>query len=52
MNINFSALKWAILAPFMVAKEITLLLWTGCQGTPKNNCHENICTCYTELNGI
>ena len=38
---NFSALKWAILAHFMVAREIVLFLWTGCQGTQKNNCHEN-----------
>ena len=36
----------------MVAREITLLLWTGCQGTQKNNCHENLYNGFTELNGI
>ena len=25
---------------FMVAREIALLLWTGCQGTQINNCLE------------
>ena len=37
---------------FMVAREIALLLWTGCQGTQMNNCHENLNTCFTRLNGI
>ena len=49
---NFSALKWAILAHFMVAREIALLLWTGCQGTQMNTCLENLNTCFTGLNGI
>ena len=52
INMKFSALKWAILAHFMVAMEIALLLWTGYQGTQKNNCHENLYTCFTALNGI
>ena len=49
---NFSALKCSILARFMVAREIALLLWTGCQVTQKNNCHENLYTRFTEWNGI
>ena len=36
----------------MVAKEVALLLWTGCQGTQMNNCHENLNTSFTGLNGI
>ena len=52
INMNFDALKWAIFAHFMVAREIALLLWTGCQGTQMNNCHENLKTCFTGLNGI
>ena len=39
---NFSALKWAIVAHIVVAMGIALLLWTGCQGTQMNNCHENL----------
>ena len=35
----------------MVARKIALLLRTGCQGTQKNNCHENLNTCFTRLNG-
>ena len=40
------------LAHFMVARKIALLLWSGCQGTQMNNCHENLNTCFTKLNGI
>ena len=39
-------------AHIVVAKKIALLLWTGCQGTQMNNCHENLNTCFTWLNGI
>ena len=52
INMNFSALKWAILAHFMVAREIALLLWTGCQETQMNDCHGNLNTCFTGLNCI
>ena len=52
INMNFSALKWALLAQFMVARESALLLWTCCQRTQMNNCHENLNTCVNELNGI
>ena len=38
-------------AHMVVAKEIALLLWIGCQGTQMNNCHENLNTCFT-WNGI
>ena len=41
MNMNFSALNGQFLVHFMVAREIALLLWTGCQGTQKNNCYTN-----------
>ena len=40
------------LSHFMVVREIALLLWTGCQWTQMNNCHENLNTCSTRLNGI
>ena len=50
INMNFSALKGAFFAHFMVVKEIALLLWTGCQGTQINNCHENLDTSFTGLN--
>ena len=36
----------------MVVREITLLLWNGCQGTHMNDCLENLNTCFTGLNGI
>ena len=49
---NFIALKWPILAHFMVAREIALLLWTGYQGTQINTFHENLNTCFAGLNGI
>ena len=52
INMNFSALKWALLAQFMVARGSALLLWTCCQRTQMNNCHENLNTCVNELNGI
>ena len=40
-----------MLAHFMVARKIALLLGTGCQGTQMNNCHENLNTCFTRLKG-
>ena len=51
LNMNSSALNVQILAHFMVAMEVALLLWTGCQGTQKNHCHENLNICFTGLNG-
>ena len=36
-NRNFGALNWHFVADFMVASEITLLLWTGWQGTQIDN---------------
>ena len=36
----------------MVAKEIALLLWPGCQGTQISICLENLASCFTGLNGI
>ena len=36
----------------MFAREIALLLWTGCLGTQMNNCHENLNTCFTRFDGI
>ena len=35
-----------VLAHFLVAREIALLLWTRCQGPQMNNCHENLHTCF------
>ena len=51
-NMNFSALNGQFVAHFMVAREITLLLWTSCQGREMNSCHKNLNTCFTGLNGI
>ena len=44
-NMNLSVLNRQFVAHFMVAMKITLLLWTGCQVTQMNNCHENLNTC-------
>ena len=39
------------LTPWLLVK-LPLLLWTGCQGTQMNNCHGNLNTGFTGLNGI
>ena len=52
INMHFSTLNKQFLAQVMVAREIALLLWTGCQGTQMNTCLENLNTCFTGLNVI
>ena len=39
-------------AHFTVAREMILLLWTGCQGAQIFNCHGNLNTCFTWLSVI
>ena len=38
-NMNVNVLNGQSVAHFMVDREITLLIWTGCQGTQMNNNH-------------
>ena len=47
-------LQWygSCVAHFMTAKETTLLLWTGCEGTHMNDCHDNMNAICIWLNDI